>query len=438
MLFLILFIVVVYSLLYIVILKNQERELKSTANEEARIIENYLIQNNHRELKGIGNENLVLAGVDQFFYYLVSPEGQLIIGDEIIPEVRSDLFKLLQGWVPKHQEIRKETLEVTFSKWGPKGKGKSDELRFPPEHHEIHLMMTGRPIFYHNQFIGMLYIGKDISFAYQLFKWLLFILLGMAVLFFVVALYISYLMSKKAMVPITQAFARQREFVADASHELRTPLSVMLSSINAMEMTNDKEEDDFLRKLIFNMKNEVKRMTKLVEDLLTLARSDSGTIELLNKTFDFRPRAEKVIQSVEPLAVSKQIHLHLHAPETLIAHGDPERLTQLLYILLDNAIKYTPNGGEVKLFLSAEGNELNIKVQDSGIGIKPEDQDRIFDRFYRSDKSRSRQMSGHGLGLAIAKWIVEAHGGTIQVSSELGKGSTFTLRIPLSGKIKRA
>lgn len=442
MLFLVLFIVIVYSLLYTVILKDQERELEEMAAQEARIFENYLVQNNYRSLQGIQNQELVLAGVDQFFYYVVNPKGELIMGDEKVPELRPGLFNLLGGWIPQQKEIRQETLHATYSEWRPKGKGMDDKLRSPVKHHEIQLMIAGRPIFYKGQFIGMLYIGKDISFAYQLFKMLLLILVGLAILFSGVALYLSHLMSKKAMVPITRAFTRQREFVADASHELRTPLSVMLSSIDAMEMTVDTEEDDFSRKLLVNMRNEVKRMAKLVGDLLTLARSDSGTIERVNETFDFRPPAEKAIQSVEPLAAAKQIKLHLSTPEAMVVNGDPERLTQLLYILLDNGIKYTPNGGDVYLALSVESYEhcpvMCIQVKDTGIGIKPEDHARIFDRFYRSDKARTRQMGGHGLGLSIAKWIVENHGGTIQVSSEIGKGSIFTIRIPFSPNIKKA
>jgi signal transduction histidine kinase len=121
----------------------------------------------------------------------------------------------------------------------------------------------------------------------------------------------------------------------------------------------------------------------------------------------------------------------MQAPSSLTVTGDPQRLSQLLYILLDNAIKYTPQGGEVKLSLSIVGQQLCISVQDTGIGIRPEDYQRIFERFYRSDKSRSRQMGGHGLGLSIAKWIVDTHKGTIKVSSELGKGSTFMIHIPL-------
>jgi signal transduction histidine kinase len=239
-------------------------------------------------------------------------------------------------------------------------------------------------------------------------------------------------MSKRAMIPITTAFTRQREFVADASHELRTPLSVLLSSIDAMEMTLEPEEKEgFVQKLLVNMRQEVKRMTNLVSDLLTLARSDSNTIETRIETFDFRLQADKALESVGPLAASKQISLHLNAPETLMATGDPERLSQLLYILLDNAIKYTPNDGEVRLSLAKEGQQLCMKVQDNGIGISKEDQAHIFERFYRADKSRSRQMGGHGLGLSIAKWIVDTHHGTIHLTSELGKGSTFAIRIPM-------
>jgi signal transduction histidine kinase len=120
----------------------------------------------------------------------------------------------------------------------------------------------------------------------------------------------------------------------------------------------------------------------------------------------------------------------MDAPSSLKATGDSQRLSQLLYILLDNAIKYTSQGGEVKLVLKNAGNELWFSVQDTGIGIKKEDFPRIFERFYRVDKSRSRQVGGHGLGLSIAKWIVDTHGGTIQLASEVGKGSTFAVRIP--------
>jgi signal transduction histidine kinase len=183
------------------------------------------------------------------------------------------------------------------------------------------------------------------------------------------------------------------------------------------------------------MKDEVRRMTRLVGDLLTLARSDSESPQLQYEGFDLIPPVEQLVRSTKTLAQAKEIELHLSTPRTIMVPGDQERVKQLLYILLDNAIKYTPNKGEVRLtlFVELQGKQpsLCIMVQDTGIGIPIEEQNHIFDRFYRVDKVRSRQIGGHGLGLAIAKWIVEAHQGTIQVSSTPGKGSTFTVRIPI-------
>lgn len=430
MLFLILFIIVVFAVLYIVIFKNQEHQVQSMVEQEAKVIENYMTQND-QSLKDEKNQEVVLAGVEQFFYYVIDPRGEMLLGDEDIPQFRSELLSSIQRRTPEENKIYQERLQIHLSNIDHIRREKSEhEIQLTPTQSDIRLMIASEPIMYEGQFIGTLYVGKDISFVYQLFKWLLIILVGLAIVFFVIALYISYMMSKKAMIPISHAFNRQREFVADASHELRTPLSVILSSIDAIEMTIDIEKDDFVRKLLFNMKDEVKRMTHLVSDLLTLARSDSGKIEVKNDIFDFKPLAEKAIESVQPLAVSKQINLQFDAPETVIGQGDRERLTQLIYILLDNAIKYTPNAGEVGLSLLVKQNELCIKVYDTGIGIKPEEQQLIFERFYRSDKSRSRQMGSYGLGLSIAKWIVDIHNGSIQVESELGKGSTFIIKIP--------
>ncbi|MFL6557592.1 MAG: ATP-binding protein [Bacillus sp. (in: firmicutes)] len=428
MLFLILFIVIAFSVLYIVILNNQERELQSIVNQEASFIENYLLKNKQSDLHGVENQEIVFAGSNQLFYYVVNSKGEIIMGNEADERLRPELLRLVNGRFQKDSGIQKETLRVQSIS---NGRGNKGEFHPREGAQDIRLMITSRAIYDKGQFIGQLYVGKDITFAYQLFHSLLLILATIGIVFFGVALYISVVMSKRAMIPISGAFTRQREFVADASHELRTPLSVLLSSIDAMEMTIEPQKEDFAGKMLTNMRQEVKRMTRLVGDLLTLARSDSNTTEISKETFDFRLQAEAALESVRPLAASKQISLSLQAPGDIIAVGDPQRLSQLLYILLDNAIKYTQEAGEVKLSLLVEGQQLCIAVQDTGIGIKQEDYQRIFERFYRSDKSRSRQIGGHGLGLSIAKWIVETHKGTIKVSSEIGKGSTFFIRIPL-------
>jgi signal transduction histidine kinase len=427
MLFLVLFIGIVYTVLYVVILNNQERELQSLINQEASFIENYLLKNEQSDLLGVENQEVVFAGVNQFFYYVVNSNGKIIIGNEADQRMRPDLLRLLTREVQSNMGIQKETFHVEGTL---NGRGNKGEFHPREEPQDIRLMIGSRAIYDKGQYMGQLYVGKDITFAYQLFRSLLMILTAMGIVFFGVAIYISVVMSKKAMIPISGAFSRQREFVADASHELRTPLSVLLSSIDAVEMTIEPPKRDLAGKMLTHMREEVKRMTHLVSDLLTLARSDSNSIQLSAEIFDFCPQAERAIESIRPLAVSKQIALHINSPASLVTVGDPQRLSQLLYILLDNAIKYTPHNGEVKLSLLIEGKQLCISVEDTGVGIREEDYQRIFERFYRSDKSRNRQIGGHGLGLSIAKWIVDTHKGTIKVSSEIGKGSTFLVRIP--------
>jgi signal transduction histidine kinase len=427
-LFLTLFILIVYSVLHFSIFRNQEADLEALVKQEAGFLEDYLVSNEKNDLGGIQNQEVVFAGVNQLFYYVVDSNGNLIMGNEADQRMQSAVLELLKRNRVEDGEIHKETLRIEGS---PRGRGKLSEFNHPEQARDISVMIASQSIYDKGRYVGQLYIGKDISFTYQLFRWLLIILLVIGIVFVGVALIISTAMSKKAMVPISSAFTRQREFVADASHELRTPLSVLLSSLDAIEMTIDIKKEDFAGKLLSNMRQEVRRMTNLVSDLLTLARSDSSVIERRTETFDFLPHAEKAIESVRPLADSKQISLQLNAPDALTVTGDPQRLSQLLYILLDNAIKYTPNKGVVSLLLSWEGHHLCMKVRDTGIGIKKEDHNRIFERFYRADKSRSRQMGGHGLGLSIAKWIVETHNGTINISSEVGKGTEFTITIPI-------
>lgn len=426
-LFLTLFVVIVFVVLYMTILQSSENELKSLISQEANFIENYLIENDQHDLRDVQNQEIVFAGVNQAFYYVINSKGDITMGNENESRLRPSLLKLFNEKMINESEVFIEKFHLEGTK---NSRGKFSEFRHPEPQKDIRMMIASEPIYYNGQFIGTLYIGKDISFAYQLFYWVFIILVVLGVLFYGVAIFISHKMSKKAMVPITNAFTRQREFLADASHELRTPLAVMLSSIDAMDMTFETDQEDYGSQLLTNMRQGVKRMTNLVSDLLTLARSDSNTVELRSEHFDFRPLVEKAVTSLQPLTDEKQLSTSLSAPTTIMFNGDPERLSQLLYILLDNAIKYTPRGGAIRLFLSKEGPNLCIAVEDTGIGIKKENFERIFDRFYRIDESRSRQIGGHGLGLSIAKWIVETHHGTIKVDSQLSKGTTFFVLIP--------
>ncbi|WP_255507934.1 cell wall metabolism sensor histidine kinase WalK [Lysinibacillus sp. BW-2-10] len=390
------------------------------------MIERYLLENEKRDLREVQSQEIVFAGVNQAFYYVMNPNGEIIMGDNQDKRLQLALTPLLNSRVAKKEDVFYETIHMDDIR---KERGKQREFR-PDIEQDIRLIIAGHPIIYKGQIIGTLYIGRDFTFATQVFQWVLIILVVLGIIFIGFAIFISQRMSKKAMVPISNAFTRQKEFVADASHELRTPLAVLHSSIDAMEMTIEPEKDDFTGKLLTNMKQEVKRMTNLISDLLTLARSDSNILELRKEVFDFRQVAERVIESLSSLANKKEISIRLDAPNELLAIGDPERLSQLIYILLDNAIKYTPTDGKVKLTLSQEESGLSIAMQDTGIGISSEDLHHIFERFYRADKSRSRQMGGHGLGLSIAKWIVDTHKGNIEVVSTPGEGTIFLINIP--------
>lgn len=348
------------------------------------------------------------------------------MGDEVNRGVRPALLAALQEWTPDKNEL------------------KYVDINLPPRKHEfsrfrslnLKLLAAARPIVIQNHFVGFLYVGMDTTSFFLLFKWLWMVLIGLAVLFIGVAVLLSHFMSKRALVPIQEAYNRQREFVANASHELRTPLSVIFSSVEALEMDDELKTSEFSQKVLHRLRDEVKRMTKLINDLLTLARSDSehAFLEIVKEPFDFRPHAERTLQLLQELADKKEIRLHFASPKSVVINGDADKLTQLLYILLDNAIKYTPNSGHVSLSLRVEPYKqqhiLVISVKDTGIGISQEEIGRIFDRFYRADKARTRQHGGHGLGLSIAKWIVDAHQGTIHVQSEVGKGTEFIVRIP--------
>ena len=243
---------------------------------------------------------------------------------------------------------------------------------------------------------------------------------------------------------LESGFAQVRRFSADASHELRTPLTVLKGEIEvALRSPRDSME---YRRVLSSTLEEVERMARLVEDLLLLSRADAGGLRWESERVELDHLVEEVAKQGDVLARGKQIRVQLKELAPLIIQGDGRRLKQLLLNLVDNAIKYTPAGGEVALALRAMApvssdavdsapparEEAEIIVQDTGIGIAPEDIPRIFERFYRADPARSREAGGAGLGLCIGKTIAEAHGGRIEVESSPGTGSTFRVVLPIS------
>jgi heavy metal sensor kinase len=228
---------------------------------------------------------------------------------------------------------------------------------------------------------------------------------------------------------LQDAFERLRRFTADASHELRTPLTAM-RSVGEVALRDTLDAGAY-RDVIGSMLEEVDRLTRLVESLLTLTRADSGKIQLTPEAVDLGALAGNVIDQLRVLADEKQQDLTLQAPTTVHALGDAGLLRQALMNLIHNAIKYTPSGGKIGVKLNAmKSGQAVIEVQDTGPGIPAAHQDRIFDRFYRVDASRSREEGGVGLGLAIARWAIEAHGGRIELASDRGSGSLFRVLLP--------
>jgi heavy metal sensor kinase len=227
---------------------------------------------------------------------------------------------------------------------------------------------------------------------------------------------------------LQDAFERLRRFTADASHELRTPLTAM-RSVGEVALQNTLDAVAY-RDVIGSMLEEVDRLTRLVESLLILTRADSGKIQLAPEALDLGGLAGHVIDQLRVLADEKQQELTLRAPIRVHTTGDAALIRHALMNLIHNAIKYTPNGGTITVEVNATGGRAVIEVRDTGPGIPAAHRDRIFDRFYRVDASRSREEGGVGLGLAIARWAVEATGGQIELASSGTDGSLFRVILP--------
>ena len=229
---------------------------------------------------------------------------------------------------------------------------------------------------------------------------------------------------------LDSSFRRQRQFTADASHELRTPLTIMKGQID-VALQKERQPQDY-RQVLEAVNDEVDRLIRLAGSLLTLTRADSGEIPLAFETVGVADLVAGAVEQARSMALPREVDLRLVPGSSVTICADEGLLLQLLLNLLDNATKYTPRGGQVNVGWSEIGSRVELWVRDNGIGIPADDIAFIFDRFYRVDRARSRSEGGVGLGLAISRWIAEAHDGSIRVESAPDKGSTFTVMLPAS------
>jgi signal transduction histidine kinase len=230
---------------------------------------------------------------------------------------------------------------------------------------------------------------------------------------------------------LENAFESQKQFIQDASHELRTPIAIAQTNIDVLEMEEKPTIKDY-QNLVGVLKLSIERLSRLSDELLLLSRERHEPIKL--STVNIASLLDEVVTEFSANARANKVNLQL-APVTgeLLVRGDALYLKQAIGNVIDNAIRYNRPGGWVRVSAQLRNGRLIIKVQDSGIGISEADQEHIFDRFYRVDKSRSRAQGGSGLGLAITRKVIEGNGGTITVESTPGEGSTFTISLPLSG-----
>ena len=279
-------------------------------------------------------------------------------------------------------------------------------------------------------------IFVNMDYESSLLKSLRFNLIMVALIGLALVCLGSLFMAGKAVKPIKAAWEKQKNFVADASHELRTPLSVIQTNLELV-MENKTDTVESQMNWLENIYLENKHMTKLVSDLLLLARADSDQKLLEMKNFYLSKTVQDAATPFVPMAEETNVKIDFFINPDVNYFGDESRINQLIVILLDNAVKYTPSGGRITLELKNNKDSIEMNVSDTGEGIDKEDYERIFERFYRVDKARSSENGGVGLGLSIANWIVKEHQGTINVFSTLGEGTTFKITFPKNIKQKQ-
>lgn len=390
-----------------------------------------------------------LARIDKFFQ-IFSSSGTITI--------RSPNIK--QHEVP----LSRTALEVAFT-----GKSTLESAKYP---NEPPLRLISVPIIYRGTLLYIVQVGTSMDSVEQTLHRLLLILLITMPVALMVSLAGGWFLAGRALRPVdtitvaaqriaggdlTQrltvppssdeigrlaatfnnmiarldtSFRQIRQFSSDASHELRTPLTVMKGEAE-LALRRPRPTEDYQTVLLSNLE-EIDRMSRIVDELLFLSRADMGEIKMEHKAIQLELLVEDIQRQASLLGQEWNIRVILGKVTPATVLGDDLRLRELLLNLVDNAVKYSRPGGKVEIRLQTEGPLVKVSVIDEGIGITPEAHKQIFDRFYRTDEARAHTKKGTGLGLSISAWIAEAHQGRIEVQSEPGKGSTFTLILPLA------
>lgn len=409
-LFMALIIIVMHMAMNWSMFSEQAQELSDAANGVAET-QTFYLQNPNDAV----DENRYYKSVnDRLFFYIFTADKRLVRFERASFRIEQFVLDVIEGW----------NIE----------EGKVEVFRHTNETGQLStLMMTSKKIVTDDA-VQTIYVGKDVTALYSGLQKATYAQIFLGFIALLIASAIGYYMAGRALVPLKDAYDRQKQFAADASHELRTPLAVVMASADLL-LADPSIQNPFLRQVLEDLKSEVKKMTNLVSDLLMVARSDNNALKVKIQRLDLTEILKQVIRTMTPIAEKKNIHLAGENFRKAPINADEQRVKQLAIILVDNAIKYTPEGGAVLVRLEqVDDRRVVFAVMDSGIGIASEDLDKVFERFYRVDKARSREMGGNGLGLAIAAEIVKLHEGKISVASKLGEGTKFTVELKVNLK----
>ncbi len=277
---------------------------------------------------------------------------------------------------------------------------------------------------------GYMITFLDITSQQAIIMNLVYTFLVVGLLMLIIIFFTSKFFANRAIHPIKEAFNKQKQFIADASHEIKTPLSIIDTNVDVL-LSNEQDTIKNQIKWLHYIKSESERMTKLTNDLLYLTQVDHSEIITTFSEFNLSEAVESVILTMEGVIFEKNISLHYEIEPNLVTRGNSDQIKQVVMILLDNALKYANGNGLINITLKKHHNNIVLLVSNTGEGISANHLEKIFDRFYRTDESRARKYGGYGLGLAIAKEIIDQHKGKIYAKSIIKENTTFYIELPL-------
>ncbi|WJM08197.1 HAMP domain-containing sensor histidine kinase [Paenibacillus sp. PK1-4R] len=275
---------------------------------------------------------------------------------------------------------------------------------------------------------GHMIVFIDVTAQQGILTNLIYTFAVVGLIMLIVIYFLSRYFANRSIAPVREAFEKQKQFIGDASHELKTPLAIINTNADVL-LANQEDTIANQAKWLHYIKSETERMTGLTNDLLYLTQMDDSRSTMIHAKFNMSDAVESIILPMEAVIFEKNISLDYNIEPNLTVHGSSEQIKQVILILLDNAVKYSGPKGAVNVTLQKQNNDVMLAVSNTGEGIAPEHLDRIFDRFYRTDSSRARKHGGHGLGLAIARSIVDQHKGELYARSVVGEGATFYVRL---------